>query len=136
MHSSRYHRFDMRRINRTVAWITLCALAWPSLGALPWLAQPAQAHAVARVHAHGSHPHQHVDPSQIPGSPTHPADHNCFECQVLQHLARCILAAPSAGVAAATIVCREAPPVPVTLPPTRAVVVVLPPVRAPPFSDT
>jgi len=30
------------------------------------------------------------DASDIPGSPTHPADHDCFPCQVLNHLARCV----------------------------------------------
>src|SRR3954467_8980337 len=62
----------MRRLYRTVAWIALVARAWPSLGALPWLAQPAQALAARHNHAHVSQPHHHVDPSTIPGSPTHP----------------------------------------------------------------
>jgi hypothetical protein len=33
--------------------------------------------------------HQHGETSDIPGSPTHPADHDCFPCQMLKHLSRC-----------------------------------------------
>src|SRR5207302_7414565 len=41
-----------------VAWIALVALAWPSLGALPWLVQPTQAHAAGHSHEHGSQAHR------------------------------------------------------------------------------
>jgi hypothetical protein len=123
----------MRRIKRVIAWIALVALAWPSLGALPWLAQPTQAHAAGHVHAHGTQPHRHIDPSTIPGSPTHPVDHNCFECQVLQHLARCIFAATPAGIVPPILTCDAAPRVAIALPRTH-VAMVLPHARAPPSS--
>ena len=123
----------MRRINRIVAWVALVALAWPSLGALPWLAEPTQVHAVVHVHAQGSQLHQDGDSSTIPGSPTHPVDHNCFECQVLQHLARCIFVSPTTGIVPPTVVCDAAPRVAVALLRTQ-VAMVLPPARAPPSS--
>jgi len=47
---------------------------------------------VAGGHYHAAdQPAHHHDASELPGSPTHPDDHNCFECQVLQHLSRCVL---------------------------------------------
>ena len=84
------------------AWIAsyaLFALAWPSLGLLPWIAvdsaphhhsaayQDAESDADQSSAAH----HEHHDASDIPGSPTHPADHDCFQCQVLKHLSRCVV---------------------------------------------
>jgi len=82
-----------------VAWCALVALTWPSLGPLPWVGvdftaeEPAAAQPIAHSDAHESsaaHHHHHGDASAIPGSPTHPADHDCFECLVLKHLARCV----------------------------------------------
>jgi hypothetical protein len=75
------------------------ALAWPSLGLLPWvgmdLAVPGHAVAHERedsVAGLTSPAHDHGrDASEIPGSPTHPDDHDCFQCQVLKHLTRCAL---------------------------------------------
>ena len=121
-------------MTRVVAWIALVALAWPSLGALPWLAQPTHAHVAGHSHAHGSQPHRHIDPSTIPGSPTHPADHNCFECQVLQHLARCVFPAPVTGIVPSIVACDVAPRVAVALPPVH-VATALPPARAPPSAS-
>lgn len=126
---------NMRRMKKVVAWIALVAMAWPSLGALPWLARPTHGHVHAAGDAHGpeSPAHQHVDASSIPGSPTHPVDHNCFECQVLQHLARCVFPAPVVGIVPSIVTCHVQPPVAVALPPTH-VATVLPPARAPPSS--
>ena len=82
------------------SWVASCALvtlAWPSLGLLPWVGMDLTAtdHAAAHERAHlaanpSSAAHDN-DSSDIPGSPTHPADHDCFQCQVLKHLARCVL---------------------------------------------
>jgi len=38
--------------------------------------------------------HHEDDAASIPGSPTHPIDHDCFQCQVLKHLSRCVLVPP------------------------------------------
>ena len=40
--------------------------------------------------AHDSSSRAHGDFSDLPGSPTHPLDHDCDPCQVLTHLSRCI----------------------------------------------
>jgi len=109
----------------------LVALAWPSLGALPWLVQPAHVLAAAHDHPHGSQPHHHVDPSTIPGSPSHPDHHDCFECQVLQHLARCVFPAPAVAIVPSIVACDAAPRLPVALPRTH-VTTVFPLARAPP----
>jgi hypothetical protein len=89
-----------RRARRWIAAYVVLALLLP-LGALPLdvlghelqhvLAgqQPGHVHAQGAAADHHAG-HHHDDYSDIPGSPTHPSDHNCFECQVLQHLARCV----------------------------------------------
>jgi len=82
-----------------VASYALVALAWPSLGLLPWIAvdfaphQHSAAYQEAAFDADQSSTahHEHGDASDIPGSPTHPADHDCFQCQVLKHLSRCVV---------------------------------------------
>jgi hypothetical protein len=75
---------------------TALALAWTAFGPLPWVIlefAPANLF-TASVADHATHdgdaPHRH-DGSAIPGSPTHPADHDCFQCEVIKHLSRCIL---------------------------------------------
>jgi len=94
-------------------WCALAALAWSSLGILPsiGLTIASSRYAMADrhdAHAEGGavshHPHGagsgheshggHSDFSDIPGSPTHPIDHDCFACQVLTHLSRCLVDAP------------------------------------------
>jgi hypothetical protein len=109
-----------------VASYALAALVWPALGSLPWLDLD-----LAPLDA-GHALHEHRDASEIPGSPTHPADHDCFQCQVLKHLSRCVLALPAAPVVAALSGTPVAPPF-------RAVaqhaprVAALPPARGPPL---
>ncbi|HSC99270.1 MAG TPA: hypothetical protein VLI21_10235, partial [Casimicrobiaceae bacterium] len=56
------------------AWLVGCLLlsvAWPAIGPMPWLVDftSDDRSGVARHH----------DASEIPGSPTHPDDHNCFQ---------------------------------------------------------
>ena len=122
-----------RRWCRALAAYAFMALAWPALGPLPGLvaqglAHAAQAHDVA---GSGAHEHRHVDVSAIPGTPTHPVDHDCAECQVLKHLARCIPSVPAIDVTVAVLASVVAPLLVVehraTSRHTR-----LPPVRAPP----
>lgn len=79
---------------------TALALAWTAFGPLPWVIlefAPANLFAASPVDdaTHDSThdadaPHRH-DGSAIPGSPTHPVDHDCFQCEVIKHLSRCIL---------------------------------------------
>lgn len=84
-----------------LATYALAAIAWPSAGPLPWLVfehgdeNPAFGDAALEREAHGHH-----DDSDIPGSPTHPLDHDCAQCKVLKHLARCVLPAPVAPAVA------------------------------------
>jgi hypothetical protein len=86
-------------MRRWIGRIVLVALAFPSLGPWPWLIADALATGAGpatREHR-DDHAHEtHRGASDIPGTPTHPADHHCVECQVLQHLARCIPEAPPA----------------------------------------
>jgi hypothetical protein len=84
------------------AWLAryvLLAIAWPSIGALPWMMLDLreEGHLVAEAafdHDDGVAAHAHHDDADIPGSPTHPLDHDCAQCQVLKHLARCVLPDP------------------------------------------
>jgi hypothetical protein len=96
----RSSRRRLQRRGRWRSWVACCALvalAWPSLGLLPWVGidLPATDHVGAQARAFdASGPssvadHHDGDGSEIPGSPTHPADHDCFQCQVLKHLSRC-----------------------------------------------
>jgi len=126
-----------------IAWCALVALAWPSLGLLPWVldlpSDPVAAHASLHAalelpsgaHDHAAHDHGD-ETSGIPGSPTHPADHDCFQCQVLKHLSRCTVAPldlpainlPSGEAVQPRVVCET---------PFVGHVAILPPVRAPPL---
>jgi len=135
-----------RRLRRArwKSWITtyaLVALAWPSLGLLPWIAMESLPHEHAVAHSGASvdsrevssaHHHEE-DASSVPGSPTHPINHDCFQCQVLKHLSRCVLAEPPApdvspppGCAVRTYA-RVAPQ-------HAGYTALLPPVRGPPLS--
>src|SRR5262249_11278563 len=123
-----------------VVWCVVVALAWPALGTLPWVAAVdfAPAHHAASHHHSDSvagalaETHGHRDASDIPGSPTHPADHDCFQCQVFKHWSRC---APSA-IAPPQIASLLGSPV---RPAVRSEsqhagsIAFLPPVRAPPL---
>ena len=120
-----------------VACYALLALTWPSLGPLPWivaLVAPSDTHEAedgherAEPHAH----HHHGDASDIPGSPTHPADHDCTPCQMFKHLARCVLPPPvNPPTIALPAACPVLPQV-VAQAPATAQVVSLPPARGPP----
>jgi hypothetical protein len=115
-----------------VAWCALVALAWPSLGPLPFLVHDFSGH----VHRAGGHAHAGddapFDASSIPGSPTHPVDHNCPECEVLKHLSRCVLPTLTIAIVAPVVVGTIEGRVAVARPPAQSVAQ-LPPVRAPPL---
>jgi hypothetical protein len=115
-----------------VAWCALVAVAWPSLGPLPFLVHGLVPHA----HQDGGHANagndDHFDASSIPGSPTHPVDHDCPECEVLKHLSRCVLPTLAIAILAPVVVTVVAPRVAVSGPPAQ-VVAHLPPARAPPL---
>ena len=70
------------------------------------------------LHSHQA-THRHHDFSDVPGSPTHPLDHNCFECQVLQHLARCIPTLAPLAIAPALPACLVVQSVAPTIAPHR-----------------
>ena len=88
---------SVRRRSRWRAWLAayvFASIAWPAAAMLPLelIALDRTDATVASEHHHdgAGADHRH-DASDLPGSPTHPDDHNCFECQVLQHLTRCVL---------------------------------------------
>jgi hypothetical protein len=120
-----------------VACYALLALAWPSLGPLPWIALAASPHHHDRDGAHDAghvdieQASHRLDASDIPGSPTHPADHDCFQCQVLKHLSRCVLAQPDAAEVMLPAGCPVRPDARAESQHARDVALV-PPVRAPP----
>ena len=78
------------------AWFVVCvlwAIAWPSTGPLPWVMIHSDAHPAVEG---ATPPHEHAaaadrHDADVPGSPTHPLDHGCAQCEVLKHLARCVL---------------------------------------------
>jgi hypothetical protein len=128
-----------RRWRAWVARYLIASLALPALGPLPWLVASFEldAHAAAPQHshahddAHAGHHHHHD--GDVPGSPTHPADHDCFACQVLAQLSRCcdlpssaLSQAPHAPVA--TTLPRVEPPLRVAL-----AFFLAPPARGPPL---
>jgi hypothetical protein len=89
-------RFARHRWRRALLAYTALALAWTAFGPLPRVIlefAPANLFAASAAD-HETHdgdaPHHH-DGSAIPGSPTHPVDHDCFQCEVIKHLSRCIL---------------------------------------------
>jgi hypothetical protein len=129
------------RRGRWRSWVASCALAalvWPALGPLPWLdldlaldenaatLQPALSDTSHAMHE------QRTDASEIPGSPTHPVDHDCFQCQVLKHLARCVLALPATPALPALAGAPVAPSFRAAAPHAPRLAA-LPPARGPPF---
>jgi hypothetical protein len=128
----------------------LLALTWSSVGILPSIALqvassrivvphrhdggPSGRLATHEHHAHGSGHVHHAkgDFSDIPGSPTHPLDHECVQCQVLTHLARCVF---DAGRASCLEVVRGRPVRPNVAVVARAArdVADIPPARGPPL---
>jgi len=133
---------------RIVASLALVALVLPSLGALPWIGADLasgdtaerQSHRVATdedreaLHEHAGH-HDH-DLSDVPGSPLHPVDHDCFPCQVLACLSRCALLPPAVPVVAVIPPRPLRPPPAVIAPRVTVLAALLPPVRAPPAANT
>ena len=111
----------------------LAALIWPAIGPMPWLVDftpEDRAHAATVADAHENRPAHH-DASEIPGSPTHPDDHNCFQCEVIKHLARCV---PSEGSYPTVALVTSRPPQPSIQVRSnyRAFALPRPPIRGPP----
>src|SRR5215475_2177105 len=85
------------------AWATvylLLAVAWPAAGPLPWVVWDVHAAAEHAGSASEAASHHHDEDAGVPGSPTHPADHDCAECRVLKHLSRCVLPDPCVATVA------------------------------------
>jgi len=145
-------RAGNRRPRVWIAWCALVALVWSSVGILPSIGleiasrQHAAAHrhdhghaeGVIEAHAHHAHGDGHHahdaqgDFSDIPGSPTHPLDHDCDQCQVLTHLSRCIFDAPCASTLDVVPGLPVRPNIAVVARAARDVADV-PPARGPPF---
>ena len=117
------------------AWATaylLVAVAWPAAGPLPWVAWGVHS---AAEHAPPAIGTGHHDDADVPGSPTHPIDHDCAQCQVLKHLSRCVLPAPCAVIVPPVVADVDEIPAPV-LPLYASYAVTPPPIRGPPLLRT
>lgn len=130
-----------RRWRSRIAGYLVAALMLPALGPSLWLlaGTAGDTHTVAHhadVDGHVGHVHlEGHDHSDVPGSPTHPADHDCAACQLLAQLARCC-ATPSQLVtqplSVISIVATRPARAPIRM---RIDVALPPPSRAPPFSS-
>jgi hypothetical protein len=127
-----------RRIRALVARVLVVALLLPAVFALGapdprWFlgvgAEPEHSAAPAAHHHHhdGDGAHEH---SEIPGSPGHPADHNCSPCQVLKYLAIYLPQRPLVLAGAAP---ADFPGVARAAPQRTGHLAALPPSRAPPL---
>jgi len=119
-------------------WVATCALvaiAWPSAGPLPWLVfEPGDEIPAIADGGLERAAHAHHDASDVPGSPTHPPDHDCAQCKMLKHLARCMATAPLAAAAAS--LAGAPPPVCAAVAPRYASLAAeRPPIRAPPPAE-
>src|ERR1700722_797509 len=99
VHKSAHRRSWSARWRSWVVSYALVALAWPSLGLLPWIAVDSAPHhhSVAYQEAEpdanlsfAAH-HERGDASGVRGSPPQPADHDCFQCQVIKHPSACVV---------------------------------------------
>ena len=115
-----------------VVLYTFVTVLWPALGPLPWMvANDAPRHAHAVLHEHGHESAEHAHHSDVPGSPTHPADHDCAACQVLHCLAHCVVALHESPRVAVQVVLATAHWLP-SQPPTVFAVTPPQPARGPP----
>ena len=116
-------------------WATvylLLAVAWPAAGPLPWVA--CEVYEAGEHVGHASGPASHAA-ADIPGSPTHPTDHDCAQCQVLKHLSRCVLPAPCVAIVPPVV--GDADEIsPQVLPLYASYAVTPPPIRGPPLLRT
>ena len=95
-------------------------------------AEQAVAHELGHSLAGSTSPTHERDASEIPGSPTHPADHDCFQCQVLKHLSRCALPVADVPTVPLQMGCAVQPVAKVESQLT-ARIASLPPARGPPL---
>jgi hypothetical protein len=128
----RSYRADRRaqRLRNLLAAFALIAVAWPSLGPLSFLVHDFGSH-LNPASGHSDADDDKIDASSIPGSPTHPADHNCPECEILKHLSRCVLPTLAIAIGAPVAVAVVTQWVADVRPPAK-VAAHLPPARAPP----
>jgi hypothetical protein len=116
-----------------VAWCAAVALILPSVALLPVASLGFESEA-AHVH-HGDHDGVVGDSglrlADVPGSPTHPVNHDCTPCQVIKYLTASVLS--QAGFVLSPWVLKNAPPSDGRHPPQQIVrAAVSPPIRAPP----
>ena len=130
------HSLTSRPLHRRPwrAWLVayvLLSLVWPAIGPMPWLVDFEPDDRAALTSGEHADVHRPHDASEIPGSPTHPDDHNCFQCEVIKHLARCV---PSDGsYPTVAFVAAHPPQPPIAIGSTHAASVVpRPPIRGPP----
>lgn len=134
-------RFQARagRWRSCVAWGAAVALVLPSIALLPAAStefEDGATHSHHAGHVHAAHEHTAGESRllDIPGSPTHPINHDCAPCQVIKYLTTSYL--PQAEPA-------QLPSQPVGVAPSDrlhppqngARVTVSPPIRAPPHGS-
>jgi hypothetical protein len=141
--SNRSAVLALRFLSRTgrwrscVAWGAAVALILPSIAVLPVAStgfEDGAAHPHHAGHLHAEREHTTDGGSRlsdIPGSPTHPINHDCAPCQVIKYLATSYLTqAEPAPLPSGPV---GAPPSDRSHPPQNgARVTVSPPIRAPP----
>lgn len=131
---------DPLRLRAAVALITMAALLLPAAFALTG-ADPEWMLGIDatgnEADSHAAHDHRNgeadrgKDYSNIPGSPDHPADHNCNPCQVLKYLASYLPHLPHFFPASAP---NAVPLIERGEPQRAGYIAFLPPSRAPPQS--
>jgi hypothetical protein len=127
------------RAGRWRSWVALCAAAaliLPSVALLPAASLEFESEA-AHVHHRASADRDDAAGdsrdrlSDIPGSPTHPINHNCTPCQVIKYLATSFLLQADSALLPSEL--NNAPPPDGWHQPQDIVrVAVSPPIRAPP----
>ena len=131
------------RVGRWQAWVALCAavaLILPSVALLPAASlglesEAGHAHHGAKYVAHdGAAEDSGLRLADVPGSPTHPIDHDCAPCQIIKYLATGVL--PQGDVVLSPVVLHHPLPSDGHRQLQAIVrVIVSPPIRAPPSTS-
>jgi hypothetical protein len=120
------------------SWVASCAavaLILPSLALLPATSLGLESEAGHARHGAKHEPHDGAaELADVPGSPTHPVNHDCAPCQIIKYLATGVL--PQGDVVLSPVALHHAPPSDGHRQPLAIVrVTVSPPIRAPPSTS-
>jgi hypothetical protein len=131
------------RAGRWRSWVASCAavaLILPSVVFLPAASLGLESEAEHARHAAQHEPHDGAAEdsglglADVPGSPTHPVNHDCAPCQIIKYLATGVL--PQGNVVLSPMALHHAAPSDGHRQPLAIVrVTVSPPIRAPPSTS-